>query len=64
MITGSIDHIKAQGEILEGLVARIVSHESTKEMELVLKDYPLPVDEGWLAFCSILHISLVCIQWF
>ncbi|KAK9079407.1 hypothetical protein SSX86_001078 [Deinandra increscens subsp. villosa] len=44
-VPGSIDHIKVQGEILEGLVARIVSHESTKEMELVLKDYPLPVDE-------------------
>ncbi|KAD4384472.1 hypothetical protein E3N88_24640 [Mikania micrantha] len=44
-VPGSKDHIKVQGEILEGLVARIVSHESTKEMELVLKDYPLPVDE-------------------
>ncbi|KAI3687795.1 hypothetical protein L1987_81498 [Smallanthus sonchifolius] len=44
-VPGSIDHIKVQGEILEGLVARIVSHESTKEMELVLKDYPLPIDE-------------------
>ncbi|XP_076947085.1 tRNA ligase 1-like [Bidens hawaiensis] len=44
-VPGSIDHIKMQGEILEGLVARIVSHESTKEMELVLKDYPLPVYE-------------------
>ncbi|KAK1429516.1 hypothetical protein QVD17_11725 [Tagetes erecta] len=45
-VPGSIDHIKVQGEILEGLVARIVSHESTKEMELVLKDYPLPIDEA------------------
>ncbi|XP_071698665.1 tRNA ligase 1-like isoform X2 [Rutidosis leptorrhynchoides] len=42
-VPGSIDHIKMQGEILEGLVARLVSHESAKEMELVLKDYPSPV---------------------
>ncbi|PIA38648.1 hypothetical protein AQUCO_02700102v1 [Aquilegia coerulea] len=40
-IPGSIDHIKAQGEILEGLVARIVSHESSKHMEKVLKEFPL-----------------------
>lgn len=45
-VPGSIDHIKAQGEILEGLVARIVSHESSKHMEQVLRDFPLPpVDE-------------------
>ncbi|XP_071701268.1 tRNA ligase 1 [Rutidosis leptorrhynchoides] len=42
-VPGSIDHVKVQGEILEGLVARLVSHESAKEMELVLKDYPSPV---------------------
>ncbi|CAI9289453.1 unnamed protein product [Lactuca saligna] len=44
-VPGSIDHIKVQGEILEGLVARIVSHESTKQMELVLQDYPSPIEE-------------------
>nr|GEU94686.1 tRNA ligase 1 [Tanacetum cinerariifolium] len=44
-VPGSVDHVKAQGEILEGLVARVVSHESTKEMQLVLKDYPSPVEE-------------------
>lgn len=37
---GSKDHIKVQGEILEGLVGRIVSHESSKYMEQVLKDSP------------------------
>ncbi|KAF5200007.1 tRNA ligase [Thalictrum thalictroides] len=40
-IPGSIDHIKVQGEILEGLVARMVSHESSKHMEKVLKEFPL-----------------------
>ncbi|KAJ9546068.1 hypothetical protein OSB04_025775 [Centaurea solstitialis] len=44
-VPGSKDHIKVQGEILEGLVARLVSHESTKQMELVLKDYPSPIGE-------------------
>ncbi|KAL3518340.1 hypothetical protein ACH5RR_020929 [Cinchona calisaya] len=45
-VPGSVDHIKVQGEILEGLVARIVSHESSKHMEQVLRDFPLPpVDE-------------------
>lgn len=43
---GSKDHIKVQGEILEGLVARIVSHESSKHLEQVLRDFPLPVEEG------------------
>ncbi|KAF5190537.1 tRNA ligase [Thalictrum thalictroides] len=41
-VPGSIDHIKAQGEILEGLVGRIVSHDSLKSMEAILKKYPLP----------------------
>ncbi|XP_050233507.1 tRNA ligase 1 [Mercurialis annua] len=41
-VPGSKDHIKVQGEILEGLVARIVSHDSSKQMEAVLKDYPPP----------------------
>ncbi|XP_039052476.1 tRNA ligase 1-like isoform X3 [Hibiscus syriacus] len=41
-VPGSKDHIKVQGEILEGLVARIVTHESTKHMEEVLKDHPSP----------------------
>lgn len=43
---GSIDHIKVQGEILEGLVARIVGHESSKHMEEVLREYPPPPVEG------------------
>ncbi|KAH9622860.1 hypothetical protein KSS87_012910 [Heliosperma pusillum] len=41
-IPGSIDHIKAQGEILEGLVTRIVSPESSRRLQEVLRDYPLP----------------------
>ncbi|XP_052186627.1 tRNA ligase 1 isoform X2 [Diospyros lotus] len=41
-VQGSKDHIKAQGEILEGLVARMVSHESSKHMEQVLRDFPPP----------------------
>ncbi|KAL6189546.1 hypothetical protein ACLB2K_040933 [Fragaria x ananassa] len=45
-IPGSKDHVKEQGEILEGIVARIVSHESSKHMEKVLKDFPPPPMEG------------------
>lgn len=46
-IPGSKDHVKVQGEILEGLVARIVSCESSKHMEQVLRDLPPPaVDEA------------------
>ncbi|KAK0605172.1 hypothetical protein LWI29_023698 [Acer saccharum] len=45
-IPGSNDHIKAQGEILEGLVARIVSHESSKHMQEVLRDFPPPPLDG------------------
>ncbi|XP_022964893.1 tRNA ligase 1 isoform X1 [Cucurbita moschata] len=46
-VPGSKDHIKVQGEILEGLVARMVSHESSKHMEKVLEEFPaLPYNEG------------------
>ncbi|CAM8967385.1 unnamed protein product [Rhodiola kirilowii] len=45
-VPGSKDHIKVQGEILEGLVARIVHSESSKHMEKVLADFPLNVDEA------------------
>lgn len=47
---GSKDHIKVQGEILEGLVARIVSQESSKHMEKVLKESPPPPTEGGMSF--------------
>lgn len=45
-VPGSKDHIKVQGEILEGLVARIVSHDSSKHMEKVLRDFPPPSLDG------------------
>lgn len=45
-IPGSKDHVKVQGEILEGLVARIVSQESSKHMEEVLNEFPPPPAEG------------------
>ncbi|EEF36017.1 hypothetical protein RCOM_1399320 [Ricinus communis] len=45
-VPGSKDHIKVQGEILEGLVARIVSHDSSKHMNEVLREYPPPPAEG------------------
>ncbi|XP_058108082.1 tRNA ligase 1 isoform X2 [Magnolia sinica] len=45
-VPGSKDHIKVQGEILEGLVARVVSHESSKHLEKVLKDFPPPPLDG------------------
>lgn len=35
-----------QGEILEGLVARIVSRESSVQIEEVLRNYPLPPLDG------------------
>lgn len=43
---GSKDHIKVQGEILEGLVARVVSPDSSKHMENVLREYHPPPAEG------------------
>ncbi|OVA18150.1 tRNA ligase [Macleaya cordata] len=45
-VPASKDHREVQGEILEGLVARMVSHESSKDMEKVLKDFPPPPSEG------------------
>ncbi|XP_034219593.1 tRNA ligase 1 isoform X2 [Prunus dulcis] len=45
-IPGSKDHVKEQGEILEGIVARIVSQESSKHMEKVLNDFPPPPMDG------------------
>ncbi|KAF3643429.1 hypothetical protein FXO37_22015 [Capsicum annuum] len=41
-VPGSKDHIKVQGEILEGLVARVVKRESSEHMERVLRDFPPP----------------------
>ncbi|KAJ4813012.1 RNA ligase isoform 1 [Rhynchospora pubera] len=45
-IPGSKDHIKVQGEILEGLVARIVSRDSLVHMENVLREFPPPPLDG------------------
>ncbi|KAF0908840.1 hypothetical protein E2562_028724 [Oryza meyeriana var. granulata] len=45
-VPGSKDHVKVQGEILEGLVARIVSRESSVQIEEVLRNYPLPPLDG------------------
>ncbi|RYR70338.1 hypothetical protein Ahy_A03g016836 [Arachis hypogaea] len=45
-VPGSKDHIKAQGEILEGLVARLVSHDSPNHMKKILKEYPFPPADG------------------
>ncbi|KAF6134722.1 hypothetical protein GIB67_002123 [Kingdonia uniflora] len=45
-VPGSVDHVKMQGEILEGLVARVVSCESSKHMEEVLKFFPSLSTEG------------------
>ncbi|XP_077247868.1 tRNA ligase 1-like isoform X2 [Tasmannia lanceolata] len=45
-VRGSKDHVKVQGEILEGLVARMVSHESSKLTEKVLRDFPPPPSDG------------------
>ncbi|XP_068668045.1 tRNA ligase 1-like isoform X2 [Aristolochia californica] len=45
-VPGSKDHVKVQGEILEGLVTRIVSHESVKHMQEVLKEISPPSLDG------------------
>ncbi|KAF7805558.1 tRNA ligase 1 isoform X1 [Senna tora] len=45
-IPGSKDHVRAQGEILEGLVARIVSCKSSKHMEKVLEEFHPPSADG------------------
>lgn len=45
-VPGSKDHVKVQGEILEGLVARIVSHDSSEHMEKVLREFPPPPLDG------------------
>ncbi|KAM0996499.1 hypothetical protein ACFX2C_006499 [Malus domestica] len=45
-IPGSKDHVNEQGEILEGIVARIVSQESSEHVEKVLKDFPPPPMDG------------------
>ncbi|XP_006657526.2 tRNA ligase 1 [Oryza brachyantha] len=45
-VPGSKDHVRVQGEILEGLVARIVSRESSVQIEEVLRNYPLPPLDG------------------
>ncbi|KAK1364852.1 putative 2',3'-cyclic-nucleotide 3'-phosphodiesterase [Heracleum sosnowskyi] len=45
-IPGSKDHTEMQGEILEGLVARIVSHESSKRMKKILKNSSQHQPEG------------------
>ncbi|TVU41334.1 hypothetical protein EJB05_14841, partial [Eragrostis curvula] len=45
-VPGSKDHVKVQGEILEGLVARIVSRESSAQMEEVLRNFPQPMSDG------------------
>ncbi|KHN22044.1 hypothetical protein glysoja_008956 [Glycine soja] len=45
-VPGSKDHVKAQGEILEGLVARLVSHDSSNHIEKTLKEFPPPPADG------------------
>lgn len=46
LFVGSKDHVMVQGEILEGLVARIVSRESLVQMEQVLKNFSHPPLDG------------------
>ena len=45
-VVGSKDHVEVQGEILEGLVARIVTRESSVQMEEVLRKFPQPLLDG------------------
>lgn len=41
-VPGTKDHVEVQGEILEGLVARIVSSESVTHLNKVLEEVPPP----------------------
>ncbi|XP_050894247.1 tRNA ligase 1 isoform X2 [Lathyrus oleraceus] len=45
-VPGSKDHVKAQGEILEGLVARLVNQDSSNHIEKILKEFPPPPADG------------------
>lgn len=45
--------MKAQGEILEGLVARLVSHESSNHIEKILKEFPPPPADGGMLIDSL-----------
>lgn len=56
LYAGSKDHVKEQGEILEGIVARIVSQESSKHMEKVLNDFPPPPMDGGTMFHSFVFL--------
>ncbi|KDP44108.1 hypothetical protein JCGZ_05575 [Jatropha curcas] len=47
-VPGSKDHVKAQGEILEGLVARMVSPDSSKDIGEVLREFPPPAEGAGL----------------
>ena len=52
--------MKVQGEILEGLVARIVSRDSAKHMEDVLKEFPPVAFDGGRCFEAyfVIHVIL------
>ena len=51
--------MKVQGEILEGLVARIVSSGSARDMENVLRDHPPPTCDGGALSYHYLVFTLV-----
>ena len=52
-------HTEVQGEILEGLVVRIVSTSSVKRLKEVLKDFPLLEVKGMMfkRAMFIIHIN-------
>ena len=52
-------HTEVQGEILEGLVVRIVSTSSVKRLKEVLKDFPLLEVKGMMFKMSMVinHIN-------
>ncbi|CAH8386603.1 unnamed protein product [Eruca vesicaria subsp. sativa] len=58
-ILGSKDHVKVQGEILEGLVARIMSSGSARDMEYVLRNHPPPPCDGGALPYQCLFSTLV-----
>ena len=51
--------MKVQGEILEGLVARIVSSGSARDMENVLRVHPPPPFDGGALSYPCLFFALV-----
>ncbi|KAH7445088.1 hypothetical protein KP509_02G106000 [Ceratopteris richardii] len=61
-VQASKSHTEAQGEILEGLVARIVSPKSTERLQKVIEDFPLVVCKGSRKLTPQSGLREICTQ--